>query len=219
MSLFDSLINEDEQLAKAKRINGIVIGIVTNNKDPEGLGRVKITFPWLSGDNETDWARVATSMGGKEMGIFFLPEVEDQVIVAFEQGDVNRPFVIGSLWSKEDKPPEKNADGKNNIRKIKSRSGHEIILDDSDAKEKLSLHTKGGHQIVLDDSSGQEKITIKDKSESNFIELDSSQNSILISSQMKISLKSTEIEVEASGNMTLKAGGILTIQGSLVKIN
>ena len=88
-------------------VAGPVVGIVTNNEDPGGLGRVKLFLPWPSDENETDWARVCTPMAGKERGIFFLPEVEDEVLVVFEHGDPRRPVVLGGLWNGVDKPPSK----------------------------------------------------------------------------------------------------------------
>ena len=221
MSLIDLLTDEDEERARTKRINGIVIGIVTNNRDEEGLGRIKVNFPWLSEENETDWAKVMSFMAGKERGGFFLPEVGDEVLVAFEQGDINYPYVIGALWNNEDKPPETNSDGKNNIRKIRSRSGHEIIFNDDDnsKQEKIEIHTNGGHKILLDDSAGQEKIEIIDKTGSNKMTIDSVQNSISIESSMQLKFKAQVIEIEAGATMTIKAGAVLNIQGALMKIN
>ena len=221
MSLIDLLTDEDEERARTKRINGIVTGIVTNNRDEEGLGRIKVKFPWLSEENETDWAKVMSFMAGKERGGFFLPEVGDEVLVAFEHGDINYPYVIGALWNNEDNPPETNSDGKNNIRKIRSRSGHEIVFNDDDTskQEKIEIHTKGGHKILLDDSAGQEKIEIIDKTGSNKMTIDSVQNSISIESSTQLKIKAQVIEIEAGATMTIKAGAVLNIQGALVKIN
>jgi uncharacterized protein involved in type VI secretion and phage assembly len=178
-----------------------------------------VKFPWLSEDNETDWVRVSTFMAGSDMGSFFLPNVGDEVLVAFEQGNLNCPYVIGALWNGKAKPPETNSDGKNNIRKIKSKSGHEVIFNDEEKKEKIEIHTKAGHKIILDDTSGKEKVEISDKDGNNSLLIDSATNSIALSSQMKLSIKAQTIEIEAGGMMTIKSSGTLTIQGSLVKIN
>jgi len=201
--------------------HSVVVGIVTNNQDPNEMGRVKVKFPWLSADTESHWARIATPMAGQNRGMVFLPEVNDEVLVAFEHGDLNRPYVLGALWNGMDKPPEGNKDGKNNIRKICSRSGHEIIFDDNSTarKEKIEIHTKAGHKILLDDSAGQEKIEIKDRTGKNVIKMDSVQNSITLSSAMKLDIDAQMIELNAKGMMTLKAGTTLTIQGAIVKIN
>ncbi len=216
-----SLFRDFGDESRVRRISGVVIGIVTNNKDTEGMGRVKVKFPWRGDSDESYWARVSTLMAGKDRGAFFLPEVGDEVLVAFDHGDINHPYVIGALWNGVDTPPETNADGKNNIRKIKSRSGHEIIFDDNDEqkKEKIEIHTKAGHTIILDDSAGAEKIEIKDKTGNNSIMIDSVQNAIAISSQMKLSIKAQAIEIESGGMMSIKSSASLTIQGAIVKIN
>ena len=218
MSILDALGRNEREVG---RVYGVAAGIVTNNRDPDGLSRVKVKFPWLSDDNESDWIRIAVLMAGSERGTFFLPEVEDEVLCAFEHGDINRPYVIGALWNGVDKPPESNSDSNNNIRKIRSRSGHEIIFDDNDSagQEKIEIHTKAGHKIVLDDSLGQEKIEIVDKTGSSSIVIDSVQSSITISSSAQLKIKAGMMEIEADSMLTIKTGGMLTLQGSLVKIN
>ena len=218
MALFD-LVESDREEIKGKRIEGIVLGIVTNNQDPERVGRVKIKFPWLADSDESYWARVVTLMAGKDRGTFFLPEVGDEVLVAFDHGDINHPYVIGALWNGVDTPPETNADGKNNIRKIKSRSGHEIIFDDTAKQEKLEIRTNGGHKIILDDSAGEEKIEIVDKKEKNKITINSAQDSINIESVMQLKIKANVVEIEGTTSLTLKSNAALTIQGLPVKIN
>jgi len=117
---------------------------VTNNKDEEGLGRVKVTFAWLAENDESNWARIATMMAGNDRGSYFLPEVGDEVLIAFEQGSISTFLhVIGSLWNGKDKVHETNSDGKNNLRVIKSRSGHKIIFDDTKGtRAKLPLSIK-----------------------------------------------------------------------------
>lgn len=218
MSILDELRGERQDV---RLINGVTAGIVTNNQDPDGLGRVKIKFPWLSDNNESDWVKIATLMAGGERGSFFLPEVGEEVLVAFEHGDINHPYVIGALWNGQAKPPETNSDGQNNIRKIKSRSGHEIIFNDDDTakQEKVEIHTNSGHKIVLDDSAGGEKIEIIDKTGSNKIIIDSVQNSINIESALQLKIKAAVVEIEGTTSLTLKSTAVLTIQGLPVKIN
>lgn len=222
------------------RIGGIVLGVVTNNQDREKLGRVKVRFPWLGEGYESDWVRVATLMAGNERGTFFLPEVGDEVVVAFDHGDINYPYVLGALWNGVDKPPETNDDGENNVKKIKSRSGHEMIFDDRSGSEKVEIHTKSGHAILLDDgkkvievsTQGGLKITLDDNSKAmkmvagnNSIKMES--GGITISCNGKLAIDASSIEMKAKAKMdlsgdagaTLKSSGLLTINGSLVKIN
>src|ERR1700750_1699162 len=92
-------------VAAPTRLHGVVIGIVTNNQDPDGMHRVKVRFPWLNLDDESHWARVATPMAGDKRGAYFLPEPDDEVLVAFEHGSLEHPYVIGSLWNGKDKAP------------------------------------------------------------------------------------------------------------------
>jgi len=144
------------------------------------------------------------------MGVYFLPEVGDEVLVCFDHGHIEHPYVIGCLWNGKDKPPEKNSNGENNQRLIKSRSGHTLTFDDAQGAEKMNIQTKGGHKIVLDDASGSENVEIQDKS-GNKIRIDSAQNSITIMSQTKISLQAQTIEIKANASLDLK--------GRIVKIN
>jgi uncharacterized protein involved in type VI secretion and phage assembly len=185
------------------------------------MGRVKVSFPWRGEPDQSEWARVATLMAGKDRGSFFLPEVDDEVLVSFDRGEIRHPYVIGTLWNGVDKPPETNTDGKNNIRKIRSRSGHEIIFTDDheQKKEKFEIHTNAGHKIVLDDSSGQEKIEIVDKTGNNKMVVDSVQNSVSIESAMQLTIKANVVDIEGTSSLTLKSNAVVTIQGLPVKIN
>ena len=134
-----------------QRYTSVVIGICTNNKDPEGLGRVKVKFPWLADSEESYWARVCQFMTGGGRGMWILPEVGDEVLVSFEHGDIHHPYVIGSLWNGVDRPPSDsgfNEDGKNNIRMFQSRFGHQVIFDDTAGGEKIRLMEGNAKNVV-----------------------------------------------------------------------
>jgi uncharacterized protein involved in type VI secretion and phage assembly len=170
---------------------GVVVGIVTNNRDPDGLGRVKVRFPWLSDQDESDWARLATPMAGNERGIMFLPEVNDEVLLAFEQGDIHRPYVLGALWNGRDRLPKSSDEavsstGQVNQRVIKSRTGHLVILNDEDA----------GGGIIIQDKTGN-----------NLIEINSQNNSLTIKA-------AGDIKVESKGKLSLKGTAGVEIEGS-----
>jgi phage protein D/phage baseplate assembly protein gpV len=192
-------------------VQGVVTGLVTNLNDPDNLGRVKVKYGWLGkspdgAEIESDWVRIAAPMGGAERGFFYLPEVNDEVLVAFEHGDVHHPYIVGVLWSSTDKPPLPNnqatKDGKVNQRIIKSRSGHVIILDDTD---------------------GQEQIVIRDKTEKNEIVIDSKENTltvkvdkdITVEAKGKINVKSTSDDLTFEGkNMTIKTQQNFKVQAT-----
>lgn len=200
-------------------LRGVSVGIVTDNKDPEGMGRVKLTFPWRKADDESYWARIAAPMAGPDRGTYFIPEVDDEVLVAFAGGNIRYPYVLGALWNGQDSPPETNADGKNDVREIRSRSGHELVFDDAETEGKVEITTSSGNEIVLDDATGREKITIKDSSGQNRIEFNATQGSLDITSGATLSIEAPSVEIAGDGNLKLESNGVLTIKGALVKIN
>jgi uncharacterized protein involved in type VI secretion and phage assembly len=219
MNLLELLNGNVDSYAGTGKVYGVVVGIVTNNQDPEKLGRVKVKYPWLSDSEESHWARMATLMAGKDRGSFYLPEVDDEVLLAFEHGDVRFPYVIGMLWNGKDTPRYDNSDGKNDLRVITSRSGHEFIFNDNDQQGKVTIHTRKNHTITLDDSAGGEKISIVDRTGNNSVVIDSNQNSIAVKSEARLTIDSKIIEIKASGTMKLEATGTMTIKGALVMIN
>ena len=111
----------------SERMKGVVIGLVTAVDDPEELGRVRVEFPWLSSDNVSDWARVASALAGSALGMYFQPEVGDEALVAFEMDDIRRPYVLGYLWSSENRPPVSDV----NVRMIQTAAGHKLSFDDT----------------------------------------------------------------------------------------
>ncbi|KFA94827.1 hypothetical protein Q664_00195 [Archangium violaceum Cb vi76] len=183
------MVSADES---SGRIHGVVVGRVTNTKDPDGLGRVKLMLPWLDPNLETGWARVATPMAGGERGLFLPPEVDDEVLVMFEHGDITAPYVIGSVWNGKAKPPAANDDGKNDLRVLKSRSGHTFTLDDTEGKEKVILSDKTGRNLLLIDSAANSM-------------------SLQVEQELKIQARGA-ISLESQGNMTLKSGGALSVE-------
>lgn len=199
-------------------LRGVAVGIVTENRgDPEKMGRVKLKFPWKEeAPHESYWARIATLMAGSGRGTYFLPDIGDEVLVAFEDGDIHYPYVLGALWNGEEKPPEDNADKKNEVKKIRSRSGHEIVLNDSKTEGKVEVTTSGGHKVVLDDASGG-KVNVEDKG-GNSIELNSSQGSIKIAATGQLSIEAPKIDIKGD-LMNIESSGLLNIKGAIIKLN
>ena len=212
MSMIDLLKNER---ARNTAIFGVVTGIVTNNQDPENLGRVKVKIPRLSGDDESEWARVVSFMAGNDRGAVFLPEVDDEVLVAFEFGDLSMPYIIGSLWNGQDAPPPLNSDGENNIRIIKSRSGHVIRLNDKDGEETIEIVDKSeANSIVI--NTADNKVTITSDAD---IEIICPNGKFLVDAN-EIQMKTaTAINLKADGDLKAEASGTMTLKGATVNIN
>ncbi len=193
---------------RSERENGIVIGVVSDLNDPEGLARVRVKFPHLN-EEPSDWARLSTPMAGKDRGMFFRPEVDDEVLVAFEHGEPRRPYIVGSLWSKVDTPPADDGNPtKNNWRQIVSRSGHIIRFDDTDGSEKIEIIDKDKSRKVVIDSGQQ---TIQVTCDQGDIEVSAGSGTVKV--------RATTVDIQASGDMTLQATGTMTIKGSTVNIN
>jgi uncharacterized protein involved in type VI secretion and phage assembly len=195
-------------------VKGVSVGVVSQNQDPEGLGRVKVRFPWRENSDESHWARIAVPMAGGNRGTWFLPEVGDEVLVACDGERVEHPYVLGCLWNGQDKPPQTNSDGKNDLRVIRSRSGHEVIFDDG-AQGRIDIHLKDDNRRIR---LTQDGIEISDDS-GNSIAINSTPGKIAIKSNTSIAIESSTIDIKAQASMTLQASGTLTIKGALVLIN
>lgn len=197
------------------RFFGVSIGIVTNNRDPDGLGRVKLMLPWMADNAESNWARVAAPMAGPGRGCYFLPEIDDEVLVAFEHGSPEFPYVLGGLWNGKDKPPASNADGKNDVRVITSRSGHVIRLTDTD----------GAEQIEIVDKSAKNRVVLSTKDNSITITADA--DVVIQATNGKLRLSGNGVEITSKADVKIDAGttlaaqakGQTNIKGQLVNIN
>jgi uncharacterized protein involved in type VI secretion and phage assembly len=128
---------------------GLHYGIVVQNKDPDGLNRIKVKLPWLdNGDtDQSNWAQLLTPMEGNKFGWHCLPDINDAVVVMFMSGDITQPVIVGGAWSTPDFSPETNEDGKNNFRGYRSRAGHRMILDDS-SKVKVVVADKTAKNMI-----------------------------------------------------------------------
>jgi phage baseplate assembly protein gpV len=216
---FSSQIMRAEE--EAGRVFEPMIGIVTDNKDPQKLGRVKVKLPVLSERDTTWWAPIIMMGAGKNRGWFFIPEVDDEVLVMFEHGDIDRPIVVGALWSTKDKPPDKNPGG-NPRRVIKSRAGSKIVFDDEEMK------------LVIEDGGGKGRITFD--ANANKIVIEALEGDVCFQApngEMQIVAESVElkagsnIEIHAGGAMrwgtdgsaTIDGGSSMTLSGAKVNIN
>jgi uncharacterized protein involved in type VI secretion and phage assembly len=214
LDLFSTDSRRDDR--NNSRIYGVVNGIVEDLKDPLNLGRVKVIFPWLAEqkeetvhieDNEerahSYWARMATLMAGKGRGSWVVPEVDDEVLVAFEHGQLDRPVVIGMLWNKDDMPPESmDADGKNDIRSFRSRSGHRVVFDDNKDKPSILIVDKTGKNSIFIDST---KNNMDIKVEGDL--------TITVGGKLAITAK-TGITIESSADVSVKAQSNMNLEAT-----
>jgi uncharacterized protein involved in type VI secretion and phage assembly len=183
---------------------GVYPALVSDIKDPDGRGRVKITLPWSpdpKGERYEAWARVATLMGGNKRGSWFIPDVNDEVLVTFEGGDPRHPYVLGGLWNGKDDPPESMDGAGNNYRKVlRSRNGVKITLDDTNGQEAMLLETAGGQKITLKDGPGAVEIV---DSNGNSIKLGTS--GVTVNASAKVTITASTAEISA-GMLTVNAG-------------
>lgn len=183
---------------------GAFPALVTDIKDPDGQGRVLITIPWspdTGGGRYEAWARLATLMGGNNRGSWFIPDVNDEVLVIFEAGDPRRPYVLGGLWNGSDRPPDSMDGAGNNYRKVlRSRNGVKVTLDDQDGQEKLILETPGGQKFTMKDGPGSVEIV---DSNGNSVKLETS--GITVNASAKVTINASQVAVSA-GMVTVDAG-------------
>jgi uncharacterized protein involved in type VI secretion and phage assembly len=187
---------------------GVYAGLVADIKDPDNHGRVKVTLPTAPDGvaGYEAWARLATLMAGHNRGSWFIPDVNDEVLVAFEAGDPRRPYVLGALWSRRNPPLESMDGAGSNYKKVlRSRNGVKVTLDDQDGQEKLLLETPGGQKISLKDGAGS--IIIED---SNGNSLTMASSGVTINASAKVTIAAGSIAISAS---------MLTIDAGMVKVS
>ncbi|MBN1946338.1 MAG: hypothetical protein JW797_11730 [Bradymonadales bacterium] len=233
--MLESLINalnasqSFEGATEKRRYYGLYTGTVTNNKDPDGQYRVQVTLPHLheADKHATFWARITTLMAGNDMGFFCLPEVDDEVAVAFVAGDDQQPVVIGSLWNAKDKTVCDNngQDGKNDRRWWKTRSGHILEFNDKDGEQFVQVKTQSGHIFEMHDKGGEEYIHLIDKSGNNFLTIDTANMQIdleadsggkinVTTADGTVTVDCKDFIVKASGDIKMTADGDVKVESS-----
>jgi len=208
-------------------IEGLQIGIVTDIVDNDGEFRVKVRMPAINPNDEGMFARVATLDAGNNRGTFFRPEIGDEVIVGFINNDPNHPVILGMLHSSAKSSPL-NPGSANNQKGYVSRNGVKLLFDDGE--KSVKIETPGGMVFEMNDSGST--ITVKDSSgnkillETSGITLEAPVN-LTLKAGATLSLGAPQLSfkadgimnVEGSGGLNMKSGGVTVIQGSLIKIN
>jgi uncharacterized protein involved in type VI secretion and phage assembly len=189
-----------------RRFYGVAEALVEAVEDPDGEGRVKVRLPWFDGAEVSDWCRVANLFAGNGYGSTWLPELGDEVLVGFVHGDLRLPIVLGGLHSSVDKPPRaRTADA--NPKLLRTKAGHELLLDDSQGSLGIEVLTSAGHRLRLDDVDNQ--ITL---------ELAGGPSIVMAQSGGSIRMQATSITLEAT-DITLNASATLTASGTTIRLN
>jgi len=198
---------------------GLVIGIVTDNNDPAKQGRVKVRYPALTSEHASDWARVVSVGAGADRGMFFVPEVNDEVLVGFEMGDIHHPYVLGGLWNGQDAPPQASSGvirgGKVALRIIQSREGHYIAFLESDDTKGITIVDTSNNTIALNAQEKQLEIRCSGDA------LITSKGDISIEAGKNLTLKAPQGQIEIQGGTGVKAESNATvdIKGTLINLN
>ena len=258
MSFFGELYDGAGRSGDGQRMFSVTTGKVVKNWDDKHPGMVQVEiFLGEGGKNRTDWVRVAQPYAGKEFGFYFLPEVGDEVVLAFNLGDRDHPIVIGSLWSQLNPVPQDAATEKNETKTLRTKGGNELAFSDTPDKEALLLHTKGNLTLMMEDEPVE--IRLCDEKQKNILTINGKDGVVTVKAEKKIvldvgggsltldgqgkkaTLKMDTVSVEAgqsltlkgqsvkvegsmmtvssSGNLEAKASGVLTLKGSMTKIN
>jgi uncharacterized protein involved in type VI secretion and phage assembly len=212
MDTFLGTTDETEREADGS-LSGPMAGVVTDNRDPDGLARVRVRLPWYAKGATSYWARLAVPMAGKGRGTYFLPEVGDEVLVIAEACDPSHLYVIGSLWNGKAKPPVTDGGGRNDERLIHSRSGHRLRFVDDDAAPEIDLELKDGARVRLDKDG-----VVVDSGNGNSISIGSS-GTVEIRAAQKLDLRAPTIAISADASLEVKASGTVTVKGAVVQIN
>ncbi len=205
---------------RSGKVYEAVVGIVVDNKDPDKLARVKVKYPSLSSDETSWWARWVALGAGEERGWFFLPEVDDEVLIMFEHGDIHRPMIIGALWNGKDAPPDSNGGG-NERRSLVSREGSKIVFDDDQGT--VSFEDGGGHGKIT--ISKENKITIESATGDVCFQAPSGEMNIVANELKAEGSMNFHIESGSGTNLggdskiTIKGGTMLKVHGSKVDFN
>lgn len=199
----------------------MLVGLVTNSEDPDKLGRVKVKFPTLTEADESNWARVVGVGAGANRGFDCLPEVDDEVLVAFEHGDIHRPYVIGGVWNGTDAPPTVVTDsvvgGKVRLRTFKTRVGHQLQFVEEDkgaVKKGVYLNTIDGHNLQLDDSS---KVISLTSTGDITVKTGTAENLTINAANMTLTA-TTKITLEVGSNKIVISNTGVVIEGAQVQI-
>jgi uncharacterized protein involved in type VI secretion and phage assembly len=246
VSLYD-VIEEitEKRITKSEtgdtRVYGVMVGIVAKNYDKDMPGRVCVTIPTRDKDaNELQWVRLVQPSSGPEWGYYFLPEVGDQVLLAFEGGNIEKPYIIGCVPKDNNKFLSKSVDESNQFKRIVTKHGNSIVFEDNKEgdgeKDKITIQTAGqSHMIILDNENKIVRLTDKDKK--NYIEMKTedgqmtlkaaSKLTIMVGDNIKlilngesgaVKIEAGSLNIEAGNQFKMKTDGMLMMEGATVSV-
>lgn len=244
MSMYDMLEEiSEKQVTKTEtgdtRIAGVAVGIVAKNYDKDMPGRVCVTIPTRDDRaNELQWARKVSPSGGKKGGHYFNPEVGDEVLLAFEGGNIEKPYVLGSVYQDNDSLLRKEADENNQYKCIMTKNGNTIRFEDNKegdgTKDKITVETAGQtHQILMDNEN--KLIRVSDKKKENMIEISTESGQMVIRAKSKLTFEvgdkikmilngesgavqitADEFSVKTSKSVQMKTDGMIKQEGGQI---
>ncbi len=220
MSFLDTVMQPQVDQARERRQYGLVTARVTGRMAD---GTYELSYLSMGNDEPSAPARMMTPQAGERRGVYFFPEVGDEVVVAFVSGDTNQPIILGAVWNDDSpEPTQAEPSNENNVRTIVSRSGHEITLDDTAGSERVRIRSQLGHEILLDDRApGSLRVQTAGGAG---IEIDDATRSMKLSAPLRLELEATEISIGAV-NLRLQAPAGIQLQttgtttGSLVIVD
>ncbi|HKM53832.1 MAG TPA: phage baseplate assembly protein V [Isosphaeraceae bacterium] len=204
-----------------KRFYGVVEGLVTDNADPDREGKVRVNYPWFDSQTISEWCRILQPYAGSGYGHFFVPEIGDEVVVGFAHGDMRLPIILGGVYNGKDKPPS-HRDDATDEKMIRTKAGHQILLNDSKDNHQVKITTSGGHEVDLNDqkksvtitTSGGQSITLDDQASSVTIKTSGGQ-SITLDPTGGVTISATTVTIDAT-SISLGQAAVAGL-GSLIK--
>jgi len=212
MGIYDELLGYGALPSEKPRpVPGIVIGIVKENWEQKHPGMVRVEYSLgEEGKNRTGWVPVMSPYAGKDFGFYALPEVGDEVVVAFAMGDRNCPVVLGSVWSRKNTLPKETAKDKNPVKRLLTKGGCEIVFEEEKGKEQIRIRTPKELTLLLEDE--KEKITLADQNGKNGLVIDAKNGTVSMLAEKSVEIKVGGKAMAAfdgkAKSMTLAAGKI-----------
>ncbi|RKH40796.1 phage baseplate assembly protein V [Corallococcus llansteffanensis] len=207
--------SSDDGPGNERAMPGVMVGLVDQTTgDPEQLGRIRVRYPWLNNTVLSNWCRVASFFAGGGVGAYFLPAKGDEVLIAFEAGNINVPYVIGALWNGKDQPPVTGQEKQQDIRMIKTRGGSTIRIDDTKGAEQIEIVDISGDRILFDAKKKSVSVTV-----TGSIELSAGAGSIKLSAaQIEIDATSS-LKLNGPKEVSIDSGGPVSVKGSTIRLN